>query len=92
MAQQGKKQVSDSQFVKFHSQWAQEIANQTGQVTDLYRDPTGIPRCTIEGWPLPGVKVGTFKPQPMSERRRQPQRSAVPAVPAPVAEVVVVNG
>jgi len=75
--------VSPERFLKYHSQWAQEIATQTQMVTDLYRDPTGLPRCTIDGWPLPGVKVATFAPQTLTrqQRPRPPVVGVAEAVP-----------
>ncbi len=78
--------VSPERFLKYHSQWAQEIATQTQMVTDLYRDPTGLPRCTIEGWPLPGVKVATFAPQAATGQRRWPPKPTQ----TPAAAVAVV--
>ena len=70
------KPVSPERFLKYHGQWAQEVATQTGEATDLYRDPQGRPACTLEGWPRDGVKVGTFYPQTTNWRRN---REAKPA-------------
>ena len=63
------KQVTPEQFLKYHSQYAQDVATQTGQATDLYRDNEGRPMCTLEGWPRDGVKVATFQPQVDAKRR-----------------------
>lgn len=65
-------------FLKFHRQWAQEIANQTGVSTDLYRDPAGTPALTLEGWPRQGEYMATFDP----ERDRTRVRTRGEAVPA----------
>lgn len=82
--QQTKKPISPERFLKYHSQWCQEVANQTGQATDLYRDDDGMPRATLEGWPQVGVKVATFQPQ---SRRRDERKSKAADVPA-IAEAV----
>src|SRR3990167_3831281 len=75
---QASKPVSPEKFLKYHSQWAQEVATQTGQVTDLYRDENGMPRATLEGWPQVGTKVATFQPQPRRREERRPKEA--PAV------------
>ena len=54
--------VNRDKFLRYHSQWAQEIANRTHETTDLYMDEDGTPLMTIGGWPQKGTLVGTFTP------------------------------
>lgn len=77
---QASKPVSPEKFLKYHGQWAQEVATQTNQVTDLYRDENGMPRATLEGWPQVGVKVATFQPQPRRREERKPAKVEAPSV------------
>lgn len=69
--------VGPDRFLKFHKQYAQEIANQTGVATDLYRDPSGAPALTLEGWPRQGDYVATFDPE--TRTRVRARGEAVPA-------------
>lgn len=77
--------VSNERFIRFHQQWAQEVADRTGVNTDMYRAENGSPALTLEGWPLPGEFVKTFEAAP--RRHTRPSAPATEGVPVAASAV-----
>ena len=69
--------VPRDRFLRYHSAWAQEIANRTSSPTDPYQADDGTPCMTLEGWPQIGTFVQTFRPS------ARPRTEALSTAPPP---------
>lgn len=72
-------------FVRYHTASAQDVANMTGEVTDLYRREDGTAGMTVSGWPLDGLLLATFSPvatDPSLGRRRAAWRGQATGRPS----------